>query len=67
MEAWSQATEDQGLARSGAFDAPTWHMPTSPVAQGKQQREFSLPALLLTLTGNSSSEEDGLCIRAREN
>lgn len=47
---WSQSLEHQGLAHSGVFEAPTWHVPTSPVTQGKLQLEFALPTLLLTLT-----------------
>lgn len=47
---WSQAAEDQGLASSGVFEAPTCHVPTSPMTHGKLQLEFSLPTLLLTLT-----------------
>lgn len=50
MEVWSQGLEDQGLAHSGVFEAPTWHLLTSPMTQGKLQLEFSLPTLLLTLT-----------------
>lgn len=50
MEIWSQALEDQGLAHSGVFEAPTWHVPTSRISQGKLQLEFPLPILLLTLT-----------------
>lgn len=47
---WSQALEDQGLAHSGVFEAPTWQVPPSPITQRKLQLEFSLPTLLLTLT-----------------
>lgn len=46
---WSQALEEQGLTHSGVFEAPTWHVPTSPMTQGKLQLELSLPSLLLTL------------------
>lgn len=67
MEVGSPATEAQGLARAGAFGAPTWHAPTLPLAQGKEQLEFSLPKPLLVWTENSSSEEDGLPICARKN
>jgi len=67
MGLWSPATQDQGLAHLGTSQAPTWHVPTSPVAQGERHLGVSLPALLLMLMESSSGEEDGLPVRAREN
>lgn len=47
---WIQALEDQSLAHSGVFVAPTWHVPKSPMTEGELQLKFSLPTLLPTLT-----------------
>lgn len=63
VQVWSQALEDQGLAHAGVFEAPTWHVHTSPITQGKMKLEFSLPHI----NRNSSSEGRCFSICARDN